>query len=114
MIPQRESGDLVRQRDVRQILTAAEVGLVWSDNIGPTHMFTYVDDLAPYTIPMPSSGEPAIVFARVLDAATGRRRSSAQVEWEVSADGRSLVIYSVAVADGSTEYEVTLLMVRGE
>ena len=52
----RKGNDAGFARDVSQILTGAEVGIRWADNVGPLATFRYLASRAPIRVRVSASG----------------------------------------------------------
>lgn len=114
----KDDGPLARfVREARALLTANEVGLRWSDNIGPVVVAQFNSDDLPITYPVPGlSAEPAAVVllkSRRLDGTNpDRRLGGLPVEWRWRAG--EVEVTGIAGVVGSVDYEITLGVLRGD
>lgn len=100
-------------RDVRQVLTASQVGLSFSDNVGPVVEFEYLNADAPYELALPGlrQAPSEVVVRRAQSQTTGRVESGCRVEWSWVNGG--LTVHSVDVVNTGETYDVTLGVWRG-
>jgi hypothetical protein len=112
MIPERDGADGVRLRSVRQVLTAAEVGLRWGDNVGPEITMRYLASRAPIDVATSLRERPrAVLVLEAVNRSDGVSESGCRVVW--SWRGSAIRIESIDVSDTSDEYDVTLGVLKG-
>ena len=112
MIPPKETTDKYA-RDVRQILTGAEVGIRW-DNVGPVVEFEYLDARAPYDILIPLVEKPAAiawVSAQDLTSPQSGVDGNMRVRW--SWKGGAMTIHDIDVTTTANTYLVRLGILKG-
>lgn len=106
MIP-RAGSDAGSARDVQQILTAAEVGLRWPDNVGQVVTFRYLATRAPVRVVVSTLAAPLSVFVlRAVNRSTLAIESGCRITWRW---GRGTVdVSAIDVSDTAAEYDVTV------
>lgn len=111
MIP-RGGNDAASARDVVQILTAAEVGMRWADNVGPVATFRYLASRAPIRVVVRGQTQPlAVVVLRAVNRSTLAIESGCRVTWRW---GRGTVdVHALDVSDTAVEYDVTIGLLQG-
>jgi len=97
-------------RDVRQILSVADVGLRFGDNVGPVYSFRYLASAAPVDV---ATGEHGPPLAVVCLAASNRTDSTqgtdtgARIRWQWRGGG-VVRVFAVDVSAPADEYDVKI------
>ena len=111
MIP-RDGNDSPRERDMQQILTAAEVGLRWADNVGPVATFRYLATRAPIRVVVSATTKPfAVVVLRAVNRSTLSTESGCRIAWRWGAG--TVDVTAIDVIDTAAEYDVTIGVLKG-
>lgn len=98
-------------RDVRQVLTVAEVGLRWKDNIAPVAEFRYLESRAPYYLLTTLVEAPlSVLVLRAVNRDTRTIESGCRITW--TWDGSYVRVSAMDVVTPASEYDVTLGLVR--
>lgn len=92
-------------RDVRRVLTAAEGGLSWEDNVGPVVTYTALGNATDQAVRLDERPRSVWLVRAVPTTGTGTVTGGA-VSWSWS--GGTLTVASVSDLDASTTYAVTL------
>ncbi len=118
-VPKNEPQDASREaagffRDLKRILTAQLVGLIWRDNVGPMLSFIWNSDRAPIRVASSQVKFPHSVH--VLRAQSTVRddltiHSDCAIRW--SASQGDLLIHAIPALTASTDYRVDLGLMRG-
>lgn len=106
MIPGNESSAQFSRR-VRQILTAGEIGIRYTDNVGDEVEFRYLDASTPVEVRVSNTQPPTTVVVR-----RATNRSTLEVEYghRIKAKWRDgvLLVTNVDVGDTAVEYDIVL------
>jgi hypothetical protein len=96
-------------RDVRQILTAKEIGLRWADNVGAEVSFRWANAAVDVPVKLPTP--PAYIVARAVNRTTNAIESGCRITWTY--DRGTLSVSAIDVSTPADEYDVILgIMVR--
>ncbi len=111
MIPR--DGD-IGDRDLRQILRAAEIGVQWAHNLGPVASLRYLAARAPIDVRVSTpGGQPphSVHVLRAVNRTDDSIESGCRVTW--SWRRGEVRVSAIDVSDTGDEYDVTLGLLMG-